>query len=244
MACMAGVSAYDTKLSTSRGGKIIKEIRETSGATIKILTENELPLCALHNDRIVQCAPDFIKLPASSPHVCITLPSLHPPNSLRHQPVLKSQYESCFVSFEPSGSRGVVSSSSRILTGWLAQDHGGSGCPDARPAAGQQADSRQPLQGAPGRRHTRPPCHDPRLPPTFSPSVRQRRFGVCSVACLAAAQSVVISGAVRSFHGSESGDGVRPNRTAGSKAEWLLSAGAPPPGAPQWGGAAGGYRPR
>ena len=37
-----------------RGGKIIKEIRESSGANIKILTENELPICALHNDRVVQ----------------------------------------------------------------------------------------------------------------------------------------------------------------------------------------------
>ena len=37
-----------------RGGKIIKEIRESSGANIKILMENELPICALHNDRVVQ----------------------------------------------------------------------------------------------------------------------------------------------------------------------------------------------
>lgn len=37
-----------------KGGKIIKDIRETSGANIKILTENELPICALHNDRVVQ----------------------------------------------------------------------------------------------------------------------------------------------------------------------------------------------
>jgi len=37
-----------------KGGKIIKDIRESSGANIKILTENELPICALHNDRVVQ----------------------------------------------------------------------------------------------------------------------------------------------------------------------------------------------
>lgn len=41
-----------------KSGKIIKEIRETSGATIKILTEAELPLCALHNDRVVQIMGD------------------------------------------------------------------------------------------------------------------------------------------------------------------------------------------
>ena len=44
----------DNDLAFVRGGKIIKEIRETSGANIKILTENELPICALHNDRVVQ----------------------------------------------------------------------------------------------------------------------------------------------------------------------------------------------
>jgi poly(rC)-binding protein 2/3/4 len=37
-----------------KGGKIIRDIRESSGANIKILTENELPICALHNDRVVQ----------------------------------------------------------------------------------------------------------------------------------------------------------------------------------------------
>ena len=39
-----------------RGGAIIKEIRDASGANLKILTPDELPPCALANDRVVQCA--------------------------------------------------------------------------------------------------------------------------------------------------------------------------------------------
>ena len=37
-----------------RAGSIIKEIREASGAFIKILPAEELPACALSNDRVVQ----------------------------------------------------------------------------------------------------------------------------------------------------------------------------------------------
>ena len=37
-----------------RAGSIIKEIRESSGAFIKILPAEELPACALSNDRVVQ----------------------------------------------------------------------------------------------------------------------------------------------------------------------------------------------
>ena len=37
-----------------RAGSIIKEIRESSGAFIKILPAEELPACALANDRVVQ----------------------------------------------------------------------------------------------------------------------------------------------------------------------------------------------
>ena len=39
-----------------RAGAIIKEIRDASGANLKILTPDELPPCALANDRVVQCA--------------------------------------------------------------------------------------------------------------------------------------------------------------------------------------------
>jgi len=45
-----------TPASTRRGGAIIKEIRDASGANLKILTPDELPPCALANDRVVQCA--------------------------------------------------------------------------------------------------------------------------------------------------------------------------------------------
>ena len=38
----------------NRAGSIIKEIREASGAFIKILPAEELPACALSNDRVVQ----------------------------------------------------------------------------------------------------------------------------------------------------------------------------------------------
>lgn len=34
----------------------IKEIRDISGSHIKILPPDELPPCALSNDRVVQCA--------------------------------------------------------------------------------------------------------------------------------------------------------------------------------------------
>eukprot|EP00884_Botryococcus_braunii_P022439 jgi/Botrbrau1/887/Bobra.0167s0011.2 len=37
-----------------KAGKIIKDIREASGAHIKILPPEELPACALSNDRVVQ----------------------------------------------------------------------------------------------------------------------------------------------------------------------------------------------
>jgi hypothetical protein len=37
-----------------RAGAIIKEIREASGAHIKILPAEELPPCGLSNDRVVQ----------------------------------------------------------------------------------------------------------------------------------------------------------------------------------------------
>ncbi|KAK9846344.1 hypothetical protein WJX81_001971 [Elliptochloris bilobata] len=37
-----------------KGGAIIKEIRDASGANLKILTPDELPPCALANDRVVQ----------------------------------------------------------------------------------------------------------------------------------------------------------------------------------------------
>ena len=39
-----------------RGGVIIKQMREQSGAHIKVLSPEELPACALSNDRVVQCA--------------------------------------------------------------------------------------------------------------------------------------------------------------------------------------------
>lgn len=38
----------------NRAGKIIKDIREASGAHIKILPPEDLPACALSNDRVVQ----------------------------------------------------------------------------------------------------------------------------------------------------------------------------------------------
>ena len=34
---------------------IIKQMREQSGAHIKVLSPEELPACALSNDRVVQC---------------------------------------------------------------------------------------------------------------------------------------------------------------------------------------------
>jgi KH domain len=37
-----------------RSGKIIKDMREASGAHIKILPPEDLPTCALSNDRVVQ----------------------------------------------------------------------------------------------------------------------------------------------------------------------------------------------
>ncbi len=37
-----------------RAGAIIKEIREASGAHIKILPAEDLPPCGLSNDRVVQ----------------------------------------------------------------------------------------------------------------------------------------------------------------------------------------------
>ena len=43
---------------------IIKQMREQSGAHIKVLSPEELPACALSNDRVVQC--DFSQLPAKS----------------------------------------------------------------------------------------------------------------------------------------------------------------------------------
>ena len=42
-----------------RGGAIIKDIREASGANIKILPPEELPPCGLSNDRVVQCVPSL-----------------------------------------------------------------------------------------------------------------------------------------------------------------------------------------
>ena len=36
---------------------IIKQMREQSGAHIKVLSPEELPACALSNDRVVQCVP-------------------------------------------------------------------------------------------------------------------------------------------------------------------------------------------
>lgn len=38
----------------ARAGAIIKEIREESGAHIKILPAEDLPSCGLSNDRVVQ----------------------------------------------------------------------------------------------------------------------------------------------------------------------------------------------
>ena len=40
-----------------RSGVQIKEIRDISGSHIKILPPDELPPCALSNDRVVQCVP-------------------------------------------------------------------------------------------------------------------------------------------------------------------------------------------
>ena len=37
-----------------RGGLIIKQMREQSGALIKVMAPEELPPCALSNDRVVQ----------------------------------------------------------------------------------------------------------------------------------------------------------------------------------------------
>ena len=61
-----------------RGGVIIKQMREQSGAHIKVLSPEELPACALSNDRVVQCGPaqtlqplQFTTLPADSLSVIV-----------------------------------------------------------------------------------------------------------------------------------------------------------------------------
>ena len=50
-----------------RSGVQIKEIRDISGSHIKILPPDELPPCALSNDRVVQCVV-FRRL--HFPHSC------------------------------------------------------------------------------------------------------------------------------------------------------------------------------
>ena len=40
-----------------KGGEIVKTIRESSGANVRILPVEELPPCADPTDRVVQCVP-------------------------------------------------------------------------------------------------------------------------------------------------------------------------------------------
>lgn len=61
-------------VSLRRSGVQIKEIRDISGSHIKILPPDELPPCALSNDRVVQCAPAF----ACIPHTLMPVEGLMP----------------------------------------------------------------------------------------------------------------------------------------------------------------------
>ena len=55
----------------ARAGAIIKEIREASGASIKILPPEDLPPCGLSNDRVVQCAPSLTCAPTCHVHMWV-----------------------------------------------------------------------------------------------------------------------------------------------------------------------------
>ena len=51
---LEGTGKVTIDLVCARAGAIIKEIREASGAHIKILPAEDLPACGLSNDRVVQ----------------------------------------------------------------------------------------------------------------------------------------------------------------------------------------------
>lgn len=66
------ICAFKPCAQICRGGVIIKQMREQSGAHIKVLSPEELPACALSNDRVVQCAsgplPDCNELVPKAGH--------------------------------------------------------------------------------------------------------------------------------------------------------------------------------
>ena len=96
-----------------RGGAIIKDIREASGANIKILPPEELPPCGLSNDRVVQCVPSLRGMHALGPPHALGTPHLDAtrgvlcssviPDLPKNMPLLSIQWAAEPIQLHPGG---------------------------------------------------------------------------------------------------------------------------------------------